>query len=145
MECNETGPETTAATEANALPATPCPKSNAAAERPCPKTPATALFGEDGWRYLAEKHHLSGREVQIAQAIVEDRKETAVAEALGLSPHTIHTYVERLYRKLEVVSRVELVVRLTQHFLEASARLDGALPPVCEVYHTGQCQHLSEE
>jgi DNA-binding CsgD family transcriptional regulator len=51
------------------------------------------------------------------QAVFDDQKETAIAANLGISTHTVHTHLERLYRKLRVSSRVSLVVRVVAEYL----------------------------
>ena len=72
----------------------------------------------NGWILLADRMHLSGREVQIARAILEDQKEASIALHLGISPHTVHTHLERLYRKLGVSSRLSLAVCLLTRYIE---------------------------
>jgi DNA-binding NarL/FixJ family response regulator len=44
--------------------------------------------------------------------VFEDQKESAIAAEMGISPYTVNTYVQRLYRKLDVCSRVQLIVHL---------------------------------
>ena len=60
---------------------------------------------------------LSGRESEILQAVFDDQKESCIAANLGISAHTVHTHLERIYRKLHVSSRVELVVRVFAAYL----------------------------
>lgn len=57
---------------------------------------------------------LSGREREVLQALVDGLSEKQVAHRLSLSPDTVHTYVRRLYEKLRVRSRSELVSRATR-------------------------------
>lgn len=73
------------------------------------------MFSDDAWRHLARALRLSGRESEILQAVFDDQKESCIAANLGISAHTVHTHLERLYRKLRVSSRVALVLRV---FLE---------------------------
>lgn len=54
---------------------------------------------------------LSAREQQVLQGLVEGLTEKQVAARLALSPDTVHTYVKRLYEKLRVGSRHELLSR----------------------------------
>ena len=68
-----------------------------------------SLFPNEVWRRLAKSLSLSKRESQIVPALVDDKKESAIAKHLGISRHTVHTYTERLYRKVGVSSRVGLV------------------------------------
>ncbi|MCR5886351.1 response regulator transcription factor [Hymenobacter sp. J193] len=54
---------------------------------------------------------LSAREQQVLQGLIEGLSEKQVAAQLNLSPDTVHTYVKRLYEKLKVNSRGELLSR----------------------------------
>ncbi len=54
--------------------------------------------------------------------LFDGNSEKDAAERLGLSPHTVHTYLWRIYRKLRVQSREELLVRVFAEF--------RALPPL---------------
>jgi DNA-binding CsgD family transcriptional regulator len=74
------------------------------------RTPKLLTMRE--WRKLARALNLSPRELQIAKHVVRDDTEHDIAEELGISPHTVHTYLDRLHHKLGVGSRVQLVVRL---------------------------------
>jgi DNA-binding CsgD family transcriptional regulator len=64
------------------------------------------------WRRLVDHLKLSPREAEITRAILRNQKVSAIAAQLALSPHTVHTYRERLYRKLRVTSALELVAVL---------------------------------
>ncbi|WP_428389932.1 response regulator transcription factor [Mucisphaera sp.] len=100
---------------------------------------ANELISEENWAALRARLQLSEREVQIAQAVLEDRKELAIAMDLGISPHTVHTHLERLYRKLGVDSRLGLAVRLMRCQNELIAEPGSALKPVCARHAEGRC------
>lgn len=91
------------------------------------------------WSLIAARLKLSGRECEIAQGVVEDLKEFAIALRLGVSPHTVRTHLERMYRKLDVNSRVELVVLIYNTRLAMSHELDSGVGPVCGRHDAGQC------
>jgi DNA-binding CsgD family transcriptional regulator len=55
---------------------------------------------------------LSSGERQTVQLLLTGKSEAAIASMLGRSPHTIHSHVKRVYRKLGVASRAELIVKL---------------------------------
>ncbi|MGA2499869.1 MAG: helix-turn-helix transcriptional regulator [Tepidisphaeraceae bacterium] len=92
---------------------------------------AQAFISEEAWELLARDMHLSGRELQITRQVFDDRKEGDIAAGLAISPHTIHTHLDRLYHKLGVKSRVELVVRVMTRFLELTSQPDSPLRPIC--------------
>jgi len=77
------------------------------------------------WRRLRQSLKLSPREIQIVQHIFDDHKEWAIAADLGISPHTVNTYTQRLYRKLGVNSRPQLIV----HMFRTLAMLPAKSPP----------------
>lgn len=54
---------------------------------------------------------LSDRERQVLELMVRGKTVRSVADFLCLSPHTIHDHVKRIYKKLEVHSRSELILR----------------------------------
>ena len=79
--------------------------------------PGPSLFSNETWRDLERSLGLSRRESQIVPALFDDLKESAIATHLGISRHTVHTYTERLYRKMGVSSRVGLVRRIFVEFM----------------------------
>ena len=85
--------------------------------------PGRSILTYDGWRIIAQSLRISNRELQIIQGIFDDRKEFAIADELKISVHTVHTHLERLYRKLGVSSRVALVLYILSEYI-------SSLPPV---------------
>lgn len=79
------------------------------------------VFPADTWRALARELKLSNRESQILHEVFDDEKESVIAANLGISSHTVHTHLERLYRKLAVSSRVSLVRRIFAEYLRLRA------------------------
>ena len=67
------------------------------------------LFDDRTWHSLRNGLRLSPRELEVLKAIFDDRKEASISHELGISPHTVHTYVGRIYMKLRVSSRIETV------------------------------------
>jgi DNA-binding CsgD family transcriptional regulator len=85
-------------------------------------SPNRSILTDDAWKTIAHSLHISNRELQIIQGIFDDRKELAIADELKISIHTVHTHLERLYRKLGVNSRVGLVLSILSEYL-------SSLPP----------------
>lgn len=76
-----------------------------------------SVFSKEAWQRVTSVLALSTRESEILEAVFEDQKECCIAANLGISSHTVHTHLERIYRKLHVSSRVELVVRVFAEYL----------------------------
>ena len=78
---------------------------------------ACSLLSDQQWRSITRSLRLSGREFEIVRSIFSDQTEASIALHLGISEHTVHTHLERLYRKLGVSSRCQLVVRIFAEYL----------------------------
>lgn len=61
-----------------------------------------------------EDYLLSERERQVLEGLVAGRTEKQVAEQLGVGPATVRTYVVRLYDKLRVANKAQLLARAAQ-------------------------------
>lgn len=80
---------------------------------------AAAAFLADGiWLAIVRALKLSQREAQIVRLLLSDETEGTMASILTISPHTVHTHLERLYRKLDVKSRSQVVIRIFQKYVE---------------------------
>jgi DNA-binding CsgD family transcriptional regulator len=97
------------------------------------------------WSVLSARLRLSGRECEIAQGVVEDLKEFAIALKLGVSPHTVRTHLERMYRKLGVNSRVELVVLIYNTRMAMSREPGSGIGPICARRDAGQCPFVQAD
>jgi DNA-binding NarL/FixJ family response regulator len=88
--------------------------------------PGRNLLSSCAWNQLCVSMRLSARELQILQCVFDDQKAVNIAFELGLSPHTVNTYFARLYKKLDVYSRPQLILRaLAEYF---SPRAPGMSP-----------------
>jgi DNA-binding CsgD family transcriptional regulator len=79
------------------------------------------LFSGTAWDLLANALHLSTRELQVVQHVFDDQKESAIANDLGISPHTVKAYLQRIYHKLHVSNRVQLILRIFAEYLDVRA------------------------
>jgi DNA-binding CsgD family transcriptional regulator len=93
---------------------------------------SSSLFTGEEWQALADWLELSPRETQIVQGVFDNHKENEIAGNLNLSPHTVHAYLRRVYRKLGVAGRVPLVVMVLDAHLRAEfteVASAGGAPP----------------
>ena len=97
------------------------------------------MFSEQAWSEIARSLRLSPRELQILRGIFDDHTEFAIAVDLGISPHTVHTHIDRLHRKLAVVDRVTLILRVVEELLVLTVAPGSALPSICANRAAGRC------
>jgi DNA-binding CsgD family transcriptional regulator len=75
------------------------------------------VLANASWLRVQRTLRLSQRELQIVQCLFEDEKQDAIAWRLGISSSTVNTYIQRLYTKLRVNSRSQLIVRVIAEYL----------------------------
>ena len=76
-----------------------------------------SIFTEAQWRSIGRDLHLSGRELQIVQCVFKGESEAAIGQELGMSVHTVHTHVRRLYGKLGVSDRCQLLLEICAAYI----------------------------
>jgi len=99
----------------------------------------SSMLSDIAWRAITESLGFSRRHMQILQGVFDDDKESVIAENLGISPHTVHTHLERIYRKLGVRGRLELVQLILAEFLRLIADVTSGVPPICGYWASKQC------
>jgi DNA-binding CsgD family transcriptional regulator len=70
--------------------------------RPSELRAPSELLAPSEWNAIIGVLHLSPREAQMVQIAFHDESVLIIAGRLGVSEHTVHTYRERLFRKLGV-------------------------------------------
>ena len=60
------------------------------------------------------------RETQVANLVAEGLPNKGIAQRLGISEHTVSNYLFRIYNKLGISSRVELVLYVMKHREQSS-------------------------
>ena len=72
-----------------------------------------AIITSDQWAHVVVTLKLSPRQQQIVECVLGGTDgEVQIAEQLRMSSKTLHTHMERLYRKLSVTSRSQLLARV---------------------------------
>lgn len=117
------------------LPATTHP----ATKSPLRQPQGSGMLSDQAWAEIARSLELSGRELQIVRGLFDDRIEYAIAADLGISPHTVHTHIERLHHKLAVPDRAQLLIRVIKEFLMLTTSPVSTLPPICANRAAGRC------
>jgi DNA-binding NarL/FixJ family response regulator len=84
---------------------------------------ASDLLTTDEWRAIAEALRLSPRELQIGQGLLDGLNEVGLGERIGISAHTVHSHVKRMYSKTGARSHGELVARMFLAYLARDQRL----------------------
>lgn len=97
------------------------------------------MLSESAWAAVAGSLQLSKRHMEIVKGVFDSEKETAIAGDLGISQHTVHTHLDRIYEKLGVGSRQELVLAVLGEFLRLTADPGGGMSPICRCAESSVC------
>lgn len=97
------------------------------------------MLSDHAWLEIARVLNITQRELQIIQAIFNNLHKDSIADRLGISAHTVHTHSNRLYKKLNVTTRTELVLRVMEQMIALTLSESGVLPPICPHHHSGAC------
>lgn len=97
------------------------------------------MLSAHAWLEIASALGITQRELQIVQAVFDNLHKAAIAHRLGISAHTTHTHLNRLFKKLNVTTRTELVLRIMEQMIALTLSETGVLPPICPHHHTGGC------
>lgn len=76
------------------------------------------IFSEIEWKELVEGLSLSPRQAQICKNLLRGLSDKQIAYLLKISVPTVRTHLSRLFLKLDVQDRQELVIHLFQYFRE---------------------------
>jgi ATP/maltotriose-dependent transcriptional regulator MalT len=97
------------------------------------------LLSDVAWAEIAHSLKLSGRQLEIVRNIFDNYTEMTIASNLRVSKHTIHSHLNRVFQKLRVTTRAQLVLRVMQEILTLTAAQGSCLPPICCNYGSRRC------
>ena len=103
------------------------------------KLRGASLLSDHAWHEIARTLDIPKRELQIVQSVFDNLHEVEIAKHFKLSPHTVHMHLNRLFKKLNVTSRTELVLRIVEQLVALTLSETAVLPPICPRHHTGRC------
>jgi len=103
------------------------------------KLQGASMLSDHAWLEVASALDITKREVQIIQGVFDNLPKAGIAHRLGISTHTTHTHLNRLFKKLNVTTRTELVLRIMEQMIALTLSETGVLPPICPHHHSGGC------
>ena len=97
------------------------------------------MLSDRAWLEIAAALAITKRERQIIQGVFDNLPKAAIAHRLNISAHTTHTHLNRLFKKLNVTTRTELVLRIMEQMIALTLSETGVLPPICSHHRSGGC------
>jgi DNA-binding CsgD family transcriptional regulator len=103
------------------------------------KLRGASLLSDLAWHEIGRTLGITKRELQIVQSVFDNQHEADIAKRFKISPHTVHMHLNRLFKKLTVTSRTELVLRIMQEMVTLTLSETAVLPPICPRHQSGDC------
>ena len=97
------------------------------------------MLSDRVWSEIARSLNLSARELQITRGIFDNLTERAIAANLRISENTVHSHLNRLFKKIRITTRVQVVLRIMDELLSLTISQTGSLPPICRNRAHGRC------
>lgn len=97
------------------------------------------MISDIAWLEIARTLTITKRELQIVQGVFDNQHEADIAGRLKISPHTVHMHLNRIFKKLTVTSRTELVLRIVEQMVTLTISEKAVLPPICPHHLSGRC------
>jgi DNA-binding CsgD family transcriptional regulator len=98
-----------------------------------------AILSDHAWSEIAKALGVTKRENQIIQGVFDNLTQSGIASRLNMNEHTAHTHLNRLFVKLTITTRTELVLRVMEQMIALTLAETGVLPPICPRHHRGAC------
>jgi DNA-binding NarL/FixJ family response regulator len=77
-----------------------------------PHSDGDGFFSNKAWAGIVKKLGVSPREGEVARCVLAGLGDQQIAEKLGVSLSTIQTHMNRIYKRLAIHRRTELVKRI---------------------------------
>ncbi len=74
------------------------------------------IFSESEWAELASELALSPRQAEIVQHLFSGLGDKQIARQMDMSFHTVRTHMTRMFEKLQVADRQELILHIFNHY-----------------------------
>lgn len=94
------------------------------------ESPKAILLDRKQWLYVQNRHNLTPRERQVAELICQGFRNGSIAEHLRIKPGTVKTHIRNIYRKVQVQSKIAMLLRFVTEAKTFSNRYDEA-PRIC--------------
>jgi DNA-binding NarL/FixJ family response regulator len=87
--------------------------------------PQSLLLDGKQWVYVQNRHNLTPRERQIAELICQGLRNGNIARSLRIKPGTVKTHTRNIYRKVQVKSKIAMLLRFVSEAREPSAQYNN--------------------
>lgn len=88
------------------------------------------MLSEVAWTEIARSLKLSECELEITRGVFDNLTERAIAAGLGVTEHTVRKHLKRLFKRLRVATRTQMIIRVMHELLFLAVSESGCPPPI---------------
>ena len=88
----------------------------------------TILLDRKQWLYVQNRYNLTPRECEIAELICQGLRNGSIAKNLRIKPGTVKTHIRNIYRKVQVKSKIAMLLKFVLEAQELSNQYDATVP-----------------
>jgi DNA-binding NarL/FixJ family response regulator len=98
-------------------------RSQAADGKSCGRpAPGRSPLAPELWARVADSLALSPQQARLVELLLGGLRDKDIAASMGVGLPTVRTYFERVFRRVGVTDRVQLVIRVMSVALQESSR-----------------------
>lgn len=84
--------------------------------------PTVMLLDEKQWLYIQKRYRMTPRELQIAILVCRGFNNYDIAKALKIRPGTVKTHLRNIYRRVQVKSKIALLLKFVADTRQLSTK-----------------------
>lgn len=83
------------------------------------------LFDKQQWSRMRRRYNLTPREVEVAELLCRGLTSSEVASEVRITSGTVKTHIRNIYRKMQVNSKIAMLLRFLAETGATGGELDG--------------------
>lgn len=80
--------------------------------------PGDRLLADHDWQHIALVFELSARELEVARLLFVGKSRSEIAAEINCASGTVRTYVDRVFKKLQVEDRLAMALQIVRVHVE---------------------------
>ena len=86
--------------------------------------PTISLLGDKQWLRIQRWHHLTDRELQVAELVCRGFNNEDIAAKLKIKYGTVKTHIQNIYRKVHIKNKIQMILKFVDTATKLTAKSD---------------------
>jgi len=89
--------------------------------------PAISLLGDKQWLRIQRWHHLTDRELQVAELVCRGFNNEVIAAKLKIKYGTVKTHIQNIYRKVHIKNKIQMILKFVDTAAKFTVKSDTSV------------------